>query len=166
MPATILGIPPQVSRRRRLIKCIASRRLPPSTTPERRPQSQSISPEATQPSDRPAKNRRRTHSHSYRSEPRTWIHHRWCKDLAQRNGIPGPLPSFARFGTAVVPTVSLRDLRCEPQLTKFLRLSPLPTFLPVICPLQPCQVSSMLRYRSIPSQMRRSMEPVSRSFNT
>ena len=76
---------------------------------------------------------------------------------------PGPL--FARFGTSVVPTVSIRDERCKPQLTRFLRPSPLGSCLPVIYPPQTYQVSSMLRYRSTPSQMRRSMEPASRSFN-
>ena len=78
---------------------------------------------------------------------------------------PALFPLFARFGTAVVPTVSIRNERCKPQLTKFLRPSPLVSFLPVICPPQPCQVSSMLRYRSTPGQMHRSMEAVSRSFN-
>jgi hypothetical protein len=32
---------------------------------------------------------------------------------------PAVFPLFARFGTAVVPAVSLKDLRCEPQLTEF-----------------------------------------------
>ncbi len=86
----------------------------------------------------------------------------WLKGM----DFPAHFPLFARFGTAVVPTVTLRDLRCEPQLTKFLRPSPLASFLPVVCPPQPRQVLSMLRYRSIPSQMRRNMEPVSRSFDT
>ena len=83
------------------------------------------------------------------------------------NGIdfPALFPLFARFGTAVVPTVSLRDERCKPQLTNFLRPSPLATFLPAICPPQVCQVPSRLHYRSTPSQMRQNMEPVSRSFN-
>ena len=78
---------------------------------------------------------------------------------------PALFPLFARFGTAVVPTVSLRDERCKPQLTNFLRPSPLATFFPVICPLLACPVPSMLRYRSTPSQMRQSMEPVTWSFN-
>ena len=78
---------------------------------------------------------------------------------------PASLPLFARFGTTVVPTVSIRDERYKPQLTKFLRHSLLASFLRVICPPQTCQVSSMLRYRNSPRQMRHSMEPVSPSFN-
>ena len=85
----------------------------------------------------------------------------WLKGI----DFPALFPLFARFGTAVVPTVSLRNERCKLQLTKFLRPSPLATFLPVICPPQACPVPSMLRYRSTSSQMRRSMETVSRSFN-
>ena len=46
------------------------------------------------------------------------------------------------------------------------RRSLLPTFSPVIYLLEPRQVSSMSRYRSIPSQMRRSMEPALRHLNT
>ena len=86
----------------------------------------------------------------------------WLKGI----DFPAHFPLFARFGTAVVPTVTLRDLCCEPQLTKFLRPFPLAYFLPVVYPPQPHQVSSMLRYRSTPSQMRQNMEPVSRSFDT
>jgi hypothetical protein len=86
----------------------------------------------------------------------------WLKGI----DFPAVFPLFARFGTAVVPTVRPRNLRCEPQLTEFLRLSLLATFLPVICPPQPCQVSSMLRYRSIPNKMRKGTEPASRSFTT
>ena len=85
----------------------------------------------------------------------------WLKGI----DFPALFPLFARFGTAVVPTVSLRDERCKPQLTNFLRPSPLATFLPAICPPQVCQVPSRLHYRSTPSQMRQNMEPVSRSFN-
>ena len=47
---------------------------------------------------------------------------------------PAHFPLFARFGTAVVPTVTVSDLHYEPQLTKFLRPSPLASSLPVICP--------------------------------
>ena len=81
---------------------------------------------------------------------------------------PAHFPLFARFGTAVVTVgqLCLRNLCYEPRLTKFLRPTPLASFLPVVCPPQPPQVLSMLRYRSIPSQMRRNMEPVSRSFDT
>jgi len=79
---------------------------------------------------------------------------------------PTVFPLFARFGTAVVPTVGPRNLHCEPQLTKLLSLSPLAFSLSVICPLPPRQVSSMLRCRSIPSQMRRSTEQASQSFTT
>ena len=78
---------------------------------------------------------------------------------------PASFPLFARFGTTVVPAVSIRDERCKPQLNKFLRPFLVASFLPVICPPQTCRVSSMLRYRSTPSQMRRSMELASRSFN-
>ena len=85
----------------------------------------------------------------------------WLKGI----DFPALFPLFARFGTAVVPTVSLRDERCKHRLTNFLRSSPLAHFLPAICPPQVCQVASMLRYRSTPSQMRRSMDAVSRSFN-
>ena len=86
----------------------------------------------------------------------------WLKGIE----FPALFPLFARFGTVVVPTVGLRNLHYETQLTKFLSLSPLATFLPVICPPPPRQVSSMLRCRSIPSQMRRGMERASRSFTT
>ena len=85
----------------------------------------------------------------------------WLKGI----DFPALFPLFARFGTAVVPTVSLREKRCKPQLTNFLRPSPAVHFLPVICPPQACQVPLMSRYRSTPGQMRRSMEPVSRSSN-
>jgi hypothetical protein len=37
----------------------------------------------------------------------------WLKGI----NFPALFPLFARFGTAVVPTVSLKYLRCEPQLT-------------------------------------------------
>ena len=82
------------------------------------------------------------------------------------NNFPAHFPLYARFGTSVARTVSLRDARCKPQLTTFLRPSPVAVFFPVVFPPQACPVWSMLRYRSTPSQMRRSMEPVSRSFDT
>ena len=42
-------------------------------------------------------------------------------------------PLFARFGTAVVATVSTMETPFEPYLITFLRLSPLQPFFPVIC---------------------------------
>ena len=47
-------------------------------------------------------------------------------------------PLFARFGTTVVPTVSLNHLASCLNLIKFLRPSPPATFSSVICPPQPC----------------------------
>ena len=67
-------------------------------------------------------------------------------------------PIFARFGTTVVPTVSLNHLPLGPNLTNLLRPSPPPTFLPVICPQPLCQGSSTLCYRRIHRRTRRSME--------
>ena len=52
------------------------------------------------------------------------------------------IPLFARFGTTVVPTVSLNHLILKPSLIMSLRPSPPAIFLPVICPPQPCQVLS------------------------
>ena len=43
------------------------------------------------------------------------------------------LPLFARFGSAVVPTVSPKGLPFDPPLIKLSRLSPPVTFLPAIC---------------------------------
>lgn len=87
----------------------------------------------------------------------------WLKGM----NFPALLPLFARFGAAVVPTVSV-CFCFQGYLTCFLfaRLSLLPPFLPVICLPEPCQASSILRCRSIHNQMRRSMEPASRPSNT
>jgi len=46
---------------------------------------------------------------------------------------PALVPLFARFGTAVVATVSTMEIPFEPYLIRFLRLSPLQPFFPVIC---------------------------------
>jgi len=46
---------------------------------------------------------------------------------------PALVPLFARFGTAVVPTVSTINTPFKPYLIRFLRLSPLQPFFPVIC---------------------------------
>ena len=79
---------------------------------------------------------------------------------------PALIPLFARFGTAVVSTVSIMEMPFEPYLIRFLRLSlPVPFFL-VICLPQLCQVSSMLRSQRITSRLGWSMEPVSRNFST
>ena len=88
----------------------------------------------------------------------------WLKGME----FPAVFTLFARFGTAVVPTVSHMVLICGSQLTKFLRPFPPVTFLLVIyLPPPPArQASSMLRYRSIPNPVLQSMEPVSRSFIT
>ena len=60
-------------------------------------------------------------------------------------------PLFARFGAAVVPTVSVRFLLSGfTHHVRFARLSLLPTFLPVICLPDPRRVSSISRYRNIP----------------
>ena len=67
-------------------------------------------------------------------------------------------PIFARFGTTVVPTVSLNHLPLGRNLINFLRPSPPATFLPVIYPRQPCQGSSTLCYRRIRRRTRRSTE--------
>ena len=54
-------------------------------------------------------------------------------------------PLFARFGTAVVSTVSIMETPFEPYLIRLLRLSlPVP-FFHVICLPRLCQVASMLR---------------------
>jgi len=86
----------------------------------------------------------------------------WLKGM----DFPALLPLFARFGAAVVPTVSMSPLVKVYHLILFARPSLLPTFLPVICLPEPTQASSMLRYRGIPNQMRRSMGPASRHSNT
>lgn len=100
----------------------------------------------------PRQDRTENRSHFYRGEPRTGTHYRRYKDLAQRDGFPGPYPSFCEIWDRCCTNSKPLDSRWEPQLTKFLRLSPLVTFLPVICPLQPCRVSSMLRYRRSPAK--------------
>ena len=79
---------------------------------------------------------------------------------------PAVFPLFARFGTAVVSTVSAMGITFEHCLIRFLRLSPLVPFFPVICLLQLCQVSSMLHSQKIISRMRRNMEPVSQNSST
>ena len=79
---------------------------------------------------------------------------------------PAAFPLFARFGTAVVPTVSTLEIPFKPHLIRFLRLSPPVPFFPVICPLQLCQVSSMSRSQKITRRMRQSTEPVSRNSST
>ena len=45
---------------------------------------------------------------------------------------PALIPLFARFGTAIVPTVSTMEIPFEPYLIRFLRLSPLQATFPVI----------------------------------
>ena len=85
----------------------------------------------------------------------------WLKGM----DFPALLPLFARFGAAVVATVGTR-LHLSRLSHLFARPSLLPTFLPVNCLPEPTQASSLLRYRSIPNQMRRSMEPASRHSNT
>ena len=75
-------------------------------------------------------------------------------------------PPFVRFGDAVVPTVCSNYLPFGPNLITFLRLSLPATSLPVNCLTQPRQVSPMLRSQSIPSQIRLSMEQVSRNSGT
>ena len=67
-------------------------------------------------------------------------------------------PIFARFGTTVVPTVSLYHLPSGSNCTDPPRPSPPATFLSVICPRRPCQGSSTLYYRRIRRRTRRSME--------
>jgi hypothetical protein len=79
---------------------------------------------------------------------------------------PTLISLFARFGTAVVSTVSPMEIPFDPYLIRFLRISPLAPFFPVGCLPQPCQVSSMLRSQRIPSQIRQSMGPVSQHFST
>ena len=84
----------------------------------------------------------------------------------QGKDFPAHLPLFARFGTAVVPTVSPVEIPFEPYLIKFLRRSPPAPFFPVICLPQPCQVLSMLHSQKTTSKTHRSMGPVSQSFGT
>ena len=84
----------------------------------------------------------------------------------QGKDFPAVFPLFARFGTAVVPTVSTIEIPFKPHLIRFPRLSPPVPISPVVCLPQLCQVSSMLRSQKITSQIRRSMEPVSRNFST
>ena len=71
-------------------------------------------------------------------------------------------PLFARFGTAVVPTVSSLTAFVRLFLIDFPRNFATPTFFPVTCLPQPPQALSTLHFRSIHRQMRRSMEPASR----
>ena len=77
---------------------------------------------------------------------------------------PDLFPLFARFGTAVVPTVSSLNAFMRLFLIDFRRNSATPTFFPVTCLPQPPQALSMSHYRSTHKRMRRRMEPVSRSF--
>ena len=79
---------------------------------------------------------------------------------------PAAFPLFARFGTAVVPTVSTIEIPFKHHLIRFLRISPPVPFFPVICLPQLCLVSSMLRSQKITSRTRRSMEPVLRNSST
>ena len=51
-------------------------------------------------------------------------------------------PIFARFGSAVVPTVSLVEMLCEFKTNQVLRHSPPATFLIVSCLVQPRQALS------------------------
>jgi hypothetical protein len=83
----------------------------------------------------------------------------WLKGI----DFPTLFPLFARFGTAVVPTVSSLITFVRLFLIGCLRHSVIPIFLPVVCLLPPTQALSMLHYRNIHRQMRRSMEPASRS---
>ena len=79
---------------------------------------------------------------------------------------PALFPLFARFGTAVVSTVSIMEILFEPYLIRFPRLSlPVP-FFPVIYLPRLCQVSSTLRFQKITSRMGRNMGPASRNFST
>jgi len=76
---------------------------------------------------------------------------------------PTLFPLFARFGSAVVPTVSSLITFVRHFLIDCSRYSGTPIFLPVACLPQPHRALSMLHYRSIHRQMRRSMEPASQS---
>ena len=84
----------------------------------------------------------------------------WLKGL----DFPAVFPLFARFGTAVVPTVSPFHLLVTLPLIDLLRHLVIPSFSPVVCLPQPRQASSTLNYRSIPRTTRQSMGPASRSF--
>jgi len=83
----------------------------------------------------------------------------WLKGM----DFPALFPLFARFGTAVVPTVSSLITFMKLFLINCLRHSATPTFLPVTCLPQPPQALSMLHSRSIHSQRRQSMGPASQS---
>ena len=78
----------------------------------------------------------------------------WLKGM----DFPALFPLFARFGTAVVPTVSSLIAFVRLFLIYCPRHSATPTFLPVTCLPQPHQALSMLHYRGIHRQMRRGME--------
>ena len=84
----------------------------------------------------------------------------------QGKDFPTLFTLYARFGTAVVSTVSTIETPFEPCLIRILRLSPPIPFLLVICLPWPCQVSSMLHSRRISRQMRRNMGPVLQDFST
>ena len=86
----------------------------------------------------------------------------WLKGV----DFPAHFQLYARFGTAVVPTVSLKCFPFGPSLISALRHSPPTSFWPAICLPRPCQVLLTLRSRSIPSQMHRSTAPVSQNSST
>ena len=86
----------------------------------------------------------------------------WLKGV----DFPAHIQLYARFGTAVVPTVSLKCFPLGPHLTSVHRHSPPTSFLPAICLPRPCQVLLTLRSRSTPNQVHRSTEPVSQNFAT
>lgn len=86
----------------------------------------------------------------------------WLKGV----DFPMHFPLYARFGTAVVATVSLFTFSVTPSLTDFFRPTAILTFLPVFCLPRPRPAASMLRYRSIPTPTRRSMGLVLRSSTT
>jgi len=86
--------------------------------------------------------------------------------MAQRDGFSSTFAFVCEIWSRYRTNGKCMPLPFKEYLIPFTRRSLLPTYLPVICLLEPCQASSMLRYRSIPDQMRRSMEPASRHSNT
>jgi len=120
-----------------------------------KPLNQPIAPPRTEEESAPTLTEVNPESGSITGGATIWLHGR---------GFPAPFPLFARFGSAVVPTVSSLTAFVRLFLIDFPRNSATRTFFPVTCPPQPPRALSMLHYRRIQKQLRRSMEPASRSF--
>ena len=85
---------------------------------------QAIVPPRTDPEPTPTLTEVNPDSGSITGGVRIWL---------KGKDFPAHLTLYARFGTAVVPTVSTMETPFEPSLIRFLRISPPTPFLLVIC---------------------------------